>query len=364
MAIALGKLAPAQSVSVTEMDALLARQDGLIRQEQLADAGVTRAALRWRLDSGRWRTVLPSVYLTVTGEPTPRQRLIAACLYAGPRAQLTGAAALRLHGLRQVPADPWIRILVPHARQVPSVDFVRVHRTRRLDPHAHPIAADAIALTVNGGGLVARLRPSDAEPGRGGGDPAGPSHPGEVCAVPRAVADAARWCTDIEPVRAMVTEALQLRLATVGDLRDELDHGPRAGGALLRRALDELTAGPGTAHWSALHRVLADSPVLPSVRWQPTLVGRLDRRPLPQPSGWLDEVGIALEVDSREHRIAPHEWEETLLRHNQWARYGILVLYFSARRIRDDGPGVRREIEQAYLERLRAGARATVDVVP
>src|SRR5439155_3045450 len=160
MVIAPDDVGPPQSLSVTDLDAILARQDGLIRQDQLGDAGVTRAAARWRLDTGRWRALLPAVFLTVTGEPTARQRLVAACLYAGPQAQLTGVAALRLHGLRELPEETWIRGLVPHARQVASVEFVRVHRTRRLDRNAR-------ALDTGGGW-----------PGLG-----------EVCAVPRALAD-------------------------------------------------------------------------------------------------------------------------------------------------------------------------------
>jgi hypothetical protein len=353
MAIALGKGAAAQSLPVTHFDALLASQDGVIRQEQLADAGVTRAALRWRLDSGRWRTLLPSVYLTVTGEPTPRQRLVAACLYAGPQVQVTGAAALRLHGLRELPDDPWIRVLVPHARQVASAEFVRVHRTRRMDPEARPLAVAALTVGANG----RSARPGTPPPPDAG------ALTGEVCAVPRAVADASRWCTDVDPVRTMVGEALQARVATVAQLREELDHGPRAGGAFLRRVLDELAAEARSAHWTALHGVLADSPVLPPIRWQPTLVGRSDRQPLPRPAGWLDEVGTALEVDAREHRSGQDDWEDAMRRHNLWSRYGILVLYFSPKRIREDPLGVRREIEHAYLERLRARARATVEML-
>src|SRR5206468_1942179 len=133
----------------------------------------------------------------------------------------------------------------------------------------------------------------------GGGWPG----PGEVCGVPRALADAARWCSDPDPVHAMVTEAVHRRLATVAQLRDELNHGPRAGGALLRRALDDLTEGTRTAQWSALHGVLAGSAVLPVIQWQPNLVGLRDRQPLPRPGGWIDEVGIALEVDAREYGI-------------------------------------------------------------
>src|SRR4051794_8396778 len=110
---------------------LLVVQDGLVRHDQLAAIAVTRATLRWRLDTGQWRSVLPGVYATFAGLLCQRQRGLAACLYAGPGAALTGRAALLLHGLRAVPLDAYVRVLVPHHRQAGSAEFVRVHRTRR-----------------------------------------------------------------------------------------------------------------------------------------------------------------------------------------------------------------------------------------
>jgi hypothetical protein len=131
---------------------------------------------------------------------------------------------------------------------------------------------------------------------------------------------------------------------------------------LLRRVLDELSGDSRPAHWSVLRAILADSQVLPELMWRPAIVGRRDRRPLPRPGAWLEEVGIAVEVEAAEGRIAADEWEGTMRRHNQWARYGVLVMYFSAKRIREDPMGVRREVEQAYLDRLRTGVTASVEI--
>jgi hypothetical protein len=195
-----------------------ATQDGLVRHNQLADLGVNPAMLRWRLGSGRWRQVLPSVYATFDGYLSLRQRWLAACLYAGAGAALTGRAALQLHAVTGAPSDPYVRVLVPHARRVRSVDFVRVHRTRRPDPYA---------------GVVAAVH---------------------VCSLARAVADAGRWSGDLPAIRRLVDEVVSGRLITAGALREELDRGPTGGSALLRLVLGEMstanrrTLDGGTSH--------------------------------------------------------------------------------------------------------------------
>ncbi len=92
-------------MSIIAAPTVLAAQDGLVRHDQLAALGVTRAMLRWRLGTGRWREVLPGVYASFGGYLSHRQRWIAACLYAGAGAALTGRVALRLHGVRALPGE-------------------------------------------------------------------------------------------------------------------------------------------------------------------------------------------------------------------------------------------------------------------
>jgi hypothetical protein len=182
---------------------ILSTQDGLVCHDQLAPAGITRAMLRQRLGTGRWRRVLPSVYASFNGYLTPRQRWLAALLYAGAGATLTGRVALGLYGVRSAPSDPYVRVLVPHVRQVPSVDFVRVHRTRRPDPNASTA------------GLI------------------------RACSPTRAVADACRWSRDLGAIRVLVDEVLRSGLVSMDDLDHEVRGGPTGGSALLRLALAE-----------------------------------------------------------------------------------------------------------------------------
>lgn len=302
---------------------LLKRQHGIAHLDQLRAAGVSRAALRWRLQSGRWRTVLPQVYATFTGACTDWQRIIAASLYAGPSAQIAGTSALRLYGLRYLPDDDrLVHILIPHGRRLVATRFVQVHRTTSLDPR----------------------------PWHNAGIP--------VCRPARAVVDAAREVSALRTVRAMVAEVVQRDLATVAQLRAELDRARRNGSGPLRRALAEVAEGARSAPEAELRSALAGSALLPRVRWNPKLVDAGGRR-LPTPDGWIDDVGIALEVDSREYHLSPEDWERTLARHTKLAEHGVLVLHFPPSRVRRRGE-VRAVVERAYRQRREAGTRPLI----
>jgi hypothetical protein len=186
-----------------DLDATLAAQDGLVHRRQLATSGVSRFSRRNWLERGLWRELLPGVYLTTPGPATTHQRLIAAILYGGEHAQLTGVEALRIHGLQHLPDDPYVRVCVPHARQLRPAGFVRIHRTRRPDPT--PLACGPL----------------------------------RVCRAARAIADEARigWCATPDQIRDLIREALDRNLATPAQLVEELDHGARQHSAQFRWAL-------------------------------------------------------------------------------------------------------------------------------
>jgi hypothetical protein len=302
---------------------LLKEQHGIVHLDQLREIGVSRATVRWRLRSGRWRTVLPQVYATFTGDCTDWQRTVAAALYAGPSAQVAGTSALRILGLRYLPADGGlVHILIPHGRRRVSTRFVRIHRAVSLDPR----------------------------PWHNAGIP--------FCGPARAVVDAARELSSLRAVRAMVAEVVQRDLATVAKLRAELDRGRRNGSGLLRRALEVGADGARSAPEAELRLALAGSDLLPRVRWNPQLVDAGGRR-LPTPDGWIDDVGLALEVDSREYHLSPEDWERTLARHTRFAEHGVLVLHFPPSRVRRHAE-VRAAVERAYRQRRQAGTRPAV----
>ncbi len=285
------------------------KQDGIATRRQLLEAGVTPDAIRWRVKSGRWRRMLPGVYATFSGTPTRKQQLMAAFLYAGPHAQVSGLTALELLSMRYAPKDRLVHLLVPHDCHTRSVGFVRLQRTARLDPRPWR------------NGLLVVSPPA------------------------RAVADAARARRDLRQIRAMVAESVQSRLATVAALRAELDAGPRRASALLRQAIDEVSAGTRSAPEAELRTLLRASRVLPKALWNPKLKG------LPTPDAYFAEARLVLEVDSRAHHTSPVDWERTMRRHNTFGARGLLVLHFSPARIRRDPVAVLAEIERAYRDR-------------
>lgn len=307
------------------LDGLIAVQYGIVRREQILRVGLSPGVVRRRLDSGEWQSVFAGVYALFVGPLDARRRQIAAWLYAGSGAQLAGPTAARLYGLRNVPADRTVHLLVPHHRQVSSVGFAAIHRTVRLESPPRQAAPTPVA----------------------------------VCSVARAVADTARWYPDPAAVRALVGEAVQRRLVTPDGLRAECSAGRRNGSALLRGTLEELGRYARRAPEQDLRTALLQSRELPRIVWRPRLVGA-DGRGLPWVDGWIDDVGIGLEVDAGTDPSAD-EWERDARRHALLAQYGVLVLQFSAARVRRDPIGVRAAVERAYRHRraCRVRARAT-----
>ncbi|MER7001893.1 hypothetical protein ABT297_02420 [Dactylosporangium sp. NPDC000555] len=298
-------------------------QGGLIAHRQLAGAGVTRGRLRWMLTSGRWQRVLPRVYAMFTGGLDRRQRLLAAQLYGGDDALLTGAAALEVHGFRYVPRDAFVRVLVPRGRRLRPAGFARVHPTARPDRHARPNGV---------------LRPSSAA---------------------RAVVDAARFCADARRVRAMVAESVQAGHCTPDELVREVADARRGATPARRAAVEEVVAGVRSIAEGQARELLAGSTVLPAVAWNPRLT-EPDGTRLPTPDGWIAEADLGVEVDSRAYHFSPDDWERTLRRHARLSEAGAVVLHFTPRQVRDDPRGVLAAVERAYLSRMRSGYRSRI----
>src|SRR5271166_5747880 len=172
---------------------VLRSQCDLVTRKQALTGGMTEAALRSRLrPGGPWKVVLPGIYLAHNGLLTVGQRELAAALFAGKEAVITGAAALMRYGVR-VPSSEIVDVLVPHQVKRQSTGFVKVHRTTRMP--AQPCLLDGI-----------RWAP-----------PA------------RAAADAARCEVELRGVRALVADAVQRGKCTVQQLAVELRAGPKQG---------------------------------------------------------------------------------------------------------------------------------------
>ena len=192
-------------IDAPELKALAERQFGLVSHHQITELGFTALAVRETVHTGRWRRVLPKVYLTEPGELDLDQQRTAAGLYTAGMGQLTGLAALTWHGLANLPVHDTLTMLVPHQmRRVPS-DFVDVRRTRHLDTGA-------------------RL--------------AGTYH---VCGIARATADACRGLTDLDTVQALIAQVIGVGATTVTGLRVELARAGSSRTRPLRLALKHFT---------------------------------------------------------------------------------------------------------------------------
>ncbi|MEJ3746574.1 type IV toxin-antitoxin system AbiEi family antitoxin domain-containing protein [Actinomycetes bacterium KLBMP 9797] len=308
-----------------DLDALFRAQRGIATRRQLLRAGLDDEAIRREVHGNRWQRLLPGLFASFTGPPTDEHRRVAAAIYAPVGAQITGVAALRWYGFRHLPDDDRIHLLIPHTSRRTSRGFVLFQRTDRLDSAAK----------------------------RQG--------PYTVCSVARAVADAARQLNDLRAVRALVAEAVQRRFTDVPSLRRELDAAQTHRTRLLRVAVNEVDQGVRSAPEAELAADLKTSSILPTVQWNPTLVAD-DGSELPGPDGWIQESGIALEVDSREYHLNPEDWRRTIDRHNRLAAHGALVLHFTPSEIRRNRARVRRIIETAHLERISSGVKVSIRV--
>jgi hypothetical protein len=313
---------PRAAAPKVDLDQLVTRQRGIVSRPQALAAGLDDGVIRRELRNGHWQRLLPGIYATFSGAVTLEQRRLAATLYVGPNAQITGLAALVWHGFRHLPDDECLHLLVPHSTRRMSRGFVRVHRTHRLDPYARE----------NNGY--------------------------SVCSVARSVADACRYLDELRSVQAIVAEAVQRRLVTTGALHRELELAGKSRTRLLSQALSDISVGVRSVPEIQFKNVLGRSPLLKSILWNARIVTDAGT-PLPTPDGWIDEAGIALEVDSREYHLSPEQWQKTMRRHNILTSHGVLVLHFTPSEIRSRPTHVRQVVEQAYRERIAQGARGS-----
>jgi hypothetical protein len=282
--------------SEPDLPGLLRNQHGVVSREQLLALGLTPDALRHRIrPGGPWQRLLPSVYLTVTGQPTPEQQEM----------------ALRFHQIGSMRVSA-IDVLVPYHRQRVSRGFAVLHRTRRMP----------------------RLVPMEGE---------------RAFVLPeRAVVDTVTGLPQLSDARAIVAAAVQLRRCTVADLAEELRGRHTHRDALLREVLAEVAAGIRSAPEGDLRGLVRQSG-LPTPMYNPKLylLGKF----LAQPDAWWQDAGVAAEVDSRTFHLSPEGWANTMRRHDRMTAAGILLLHFTPAQLRTEPQLVVRQIATA----LRSG---------
>lgn len=250
---------------------------GVIHRRDLAVLGVADSTIARRTaPGGPWVHVILGVIAVFTGAPTRAQRIAAALLYAGPDAILMGASACRIHGLTKIPDDDQVQVLIPHARRRSSRSFVVVERTRRMP---EPRIRDDVP----------------------------------VAPIARAVVDAARALRSLDAVRALVAEAVQEGLTRPAALRDEVDRGTRRGTALLRIALEEIEDGIRSAAeaWGREVATELRGEGFPEIRWNVRLYAA-NGAYIASPDGWVEEVGMAWEIQSHQYHLSPEHHEKSM----------------------------------------------------
>lgn len=315
----------AARVDLTALNALASAQNNCVLLSQLHELGVpgSTVAYRTRPTGGPWRRLLPGTVLLHRGTPTPDELATAGLLYAGDGAMLTGLTSLRLQGLRRLPPTGQVHVLIPDERRRASTGFVVCERTRRM-----PAQHDARAM---------------------------------ACApLSRALVDASRHLEVLSTVRAMTAEAVQRRLCKEQDLLDEIRLGQRRRTAGIRLVGHEIVGGIRSAMEAGVRQFLLDAGFPPAL-WNHdilTSAGEL----IGCPDAWFDDVGLALEVDSREWHLDPQGWERTQAKRARFARFGIPTLPITPKRFYLERGDLAADIHGA-LRQARANPRPDVIAV-
>lgn len=287
-----------------------ASRQGAIRVATLSELGVPpRTAYRRCVLGGPWQRPLPGIVLLTNSQPTRRQLVEAALLYAGEDALITGFEACQRHGLRNLPDTYGIHVLVPKDRRLHSTDYVIVERTKRLPK-----------LTMRDGVPLAPLA--------------------------RSVIDACRRVRSHVPVQALMTEAVQRGRVPPNWLGYEVETGSQRGTAVPREVLKDIITGARSVAEIDAMRVweLTD---LPQPVWNVALRD-VHGAYIGTPDAWFAEAGLAWEIDSYEFHFERENYASTINRNARYASAGIVVVQTLPTRLRTEPEAVAAELAAAY----------------
>ena len=241
--------------------------------------------------------------------PTRQQLVEAALLYGGQNALVSGLEACRRHGLRNLPGSYGVHLLVPKDRRVRSNDYVLVERTKRLPK---PVIREGVPLAP----------------------------------LARSVLDACRRLTSHDPVRALITEAVQRGGASPRWLAYELETGSQRGTAVPRDVLEDVIAGARSVAEVDAMRVW-ERTGLPRPAWNVPLRDA-EGAYIGTPDAWFAEVGLAWEIDSYDFHFKREDYANTVNRNARYGAAGIAVLQTLPTRLRTEPDAVVAELTAAY----------------
>lgn len=277
------------------MDQLAERQHGLITRAQAIEAGLSPAAIRHRLESGRWHLVRGGVYRLPGSPRTWHQRLLAVVLAAGSGAVASHSSAAALFGVPGFPSGRRPEISTPRDRRVRHPDAA-VHRSLWL-PDSHVAIVEGIPTTRVARTLV---------------DLAGAVLPGRL-----------ERALDNSLSMGIVT------LASLATVTHELTRPGRPGIAIMRRLLADRGAGyvAPASELEARFLALVRAAGLPEpvrqcdVGDEHDWLGRSDY-------GYLAER-VLIELDSRRHHLSELDFQRDRERDNRRIAAGWRPLRFT-----------------------------------
>ena len=286
--------------------ALAGRQHGVVSRAQLAGLGLTRNAIRRRVERCRLVRLHAGVFAVGHTALTTDSRRLAAVLACGPQALLSHRSAAILWGLLSY--SPQLEVTAP--RSIGPRPGIATHRSRAIHPEDR---------------ATRRAIP--------------------VTSLARTLVDLAD-VVDERRLASAVHEAEVRRVFDLDALERTLARLPgRRGTPRLERALAAYRPEPGfTRSWA-----------------ERRFVELCERRGLPRPQTnlWIGgceidaywpDAGLAVEIDGRTHRTR-HAFQEDRERDRHLATLGIQVLRVTAVDLRDE----RRLASQ--LKEIRQGRR-------
>lgn len=303
---------------------IAARQDGIVTRAQALE-DLTVGELRQRL-ARTWTMTLPGVYATSRHALTDQQRRRAALLYAGDTAQLADVTALAKYGVRYLPAEDDVHVLIPADHHRASRGFVVVRRTHRLP---EPRRIDGLSYV-----------------------------PPE-----RALVEAAARIGQPQTAHALLADAVARRIAQVATLVEEVEHVTGRGSGVVRRAVMEIAGGARSAPEADFARLCRSSRELPHPMLNPVLILPDGRKVVPD--ALFPNSTLIHEVNGREFHAGEGLFESMQERHDAMTAAGLTVLHNSPRRIRRDAAAVLAEVVACYRrlrgQQLPAGVRLVQD---
>lgn len=273
---------------------LAAKQHAVVGRDQILSCGMSPATLKRRVSDRRFVPLLRGVYVMAGAPPSWRQRLLGACIAAGPAAAASHRAAGRLWGLLQ--GEQPLEVTVP-LRRAPRIRHVAVHRSTDLTPQH-----------------VTRRR-----------------------GIP--VTNPVRTIVDLGHVLgpAEVEEALDRGLVgklftvlVVEQVLDQLGRSGRSGCGVLRSVLDDRALGdrrPDGLLEPRMARLLRDAQ-LPPAAFQ-HVVHDPDGRPIGRVDFAYPEVRLAIEVDGWAAHGSRQAFQDDRARQNRLTGAGWTVLRFT-----------------------------------